>query len=93
MTKAWHIVLFRTQPHVGDEVVATVRRLFAGCVGKCDGLKWVRAGSNHSASAFAKGWTEAVVMQFRDRAARDAYLFHPLHREVSAIHAKASTPS
>lgn len=84
MSKVWHIVLFQTTPRVTPEQIDAVRTMFTDCVGQCEGLEWVEAGSNTSASAFARGWTEAVVMQFRDRRARDAYLVHPLHEAASA---------
>lgn len=85
MSKVWHIVVFRTAAGVGEQDVDRIRGMFERCVGPCDGLEWVRSGTNNSASEFAQGWPEAIVMQFRDRASRDAYLVHPLHREVSQV--------
>ncbi len=84
MSKVWHIVLFKTAPDVTPERVQRIRGMFEVCEGEVDGLDWVRTGSNTSASDFAKGWDEAVVMQFADASARDAYLPHPLHQAVSA---------
>lgn len=85
MNKVWHVLVFRTAPDVTPEAVREIRAMFEACVGPCDGLEWIRAGSNTSASEFARGWPEGVVMQFRDAAARDAYLVHPLHQEISRI--------
>jgi hypothetical protein len=82
VTKVWHIVLFHTADDVTPERVEEIRGLFRDCVGPCDGLEWVEAASNDSKSQFAEGWREAVVMQFRDRAARDAYIDHPLHKRA-----------
>jgi Stress responsive A/B Barrel Domain len=84
MSKVWHIVLFQTTPGTTPERVQQIRGMFEECVGQVDGLEWVRTGSNNSASDFAKGWDEAVVMQFSDVPSRDAYIPHPLHQRVSA---------
>jgi hypothetical protein len=83
VSKVWHVVVFQTAPDVTPERVDDMRARFKACVGPCDGLEWVRAGSNTSRSEFAEGWPEGIVMQFRDAAARDAYLVHPLHQAIS----------
>lgn len=80
--KVWHVVAFRTRPGVTPEAVEEVRGLFEACVGRSDGLEWVQWGANTSTSRYARGWTEGFVMQFRDRAARDAYLDDPDHRRA-----------
>jgi len=83
VSKVWHVLVFRTVPDVTPERVHEIRARFEECVGPCDGLEWVRAGSNTSPSEFARGWPEGIVMQFRDAAARDAYLVHPMHLAIS----------
>jgi hypothetical protein len=80
--KVWHLVIFRTAPDVTSDKVAEIRSLFEACVGPCPGLEWVRPATNTSQSRFAEGWTEGIVMQFRDQASRDAYIDHPLHRRA-----------
>ena len=82
MSKVWHIVLFQTAPDVTPERVKQIRSMFEECVGQVEGLEWVRTGSNNSASDFAKGWTESVVMQFSDIRSRDAYIPHPCHQRA-----------
>lgn len=83
MSKIWHIVLFRTAPDVTAARVNEIRGLFQDCVGRCDGLEWMKAGTNNSKSQFADGWNEAIVMQFRDGESRDGYVAHPLHQKAS----------
>lgn len=83
MSKIWHIVVFQTADDVTPERVEQIRGMFTECEGQVEGLEWVRAGSNNSQSRYAKGWDEAIVMQFSSAAARDAYIPHPLHQRVS----------
>jgi Stress responsive A/B Barrel Domain len=82
MSKVWHILVFRTAPEVTPKRVDEIRQMFQDCVGPCDGLEWVHAGSNTSHSPRAQGWPEGIVMQFRDRDSRDRYLVHPLHQKI-----------
>ena len=84
-TKVWHVVIYRLFPGVTQERVQQVRDLFAAGVGQCDGLEWARSASNNSHSPRAAGWSEGVVLQFRDHAARDAYLDHPIHHRIEEV--------
>jgi hypothetical protein len=81
-TKLWHVVIYRLMPGVTRERVQEIRDLFAAGVGQFDGLDWARSATNNSHSPRAAGWTEGVVLQFRDEAARDAYLQHPIHHQI-----------
>jgi len=83
MSKVWHVLVFKTRPEVTPALVEEIRAMFRECIGACDGLEWMRAGSNTSSSQFAEGWAEGMVFQFRDLAARDAFLIHPLHQAIS----------
>jgi len=81
--KVQHVVLFRTAKELSAERIDYVGELFLQCLGHCDGLENIQWVSNQSASKFASGWTCGTIMQFRDAAARDNYLIHPMHQEVS----------
>ena len=45
-----------------------------------DGLLAAHFGSNVSPEGLAQGFNDGFVIDFRDAAARDAYLVHPKHR-------------
>ena len=49
-----------------------------------DGMGEMRFGSNVSRKPFARGHTDGFTIDFRDAAARDAYLVHPDHQKAGA---------
>jgi hypothetical protein len=49
-----------------------------------DGMGDMRFGANVSPEPFARGYTDGFTIDFRDAAARDAYLVHPDHGKAGA---------
>jgi hypothetical protein len=49
-----------------------------------DGMGEMRFGGNVSPEQFARGYTDGFTIDFRDAAARDAYLVHPDHGKAGA---------
>ena len=49
-----------------------------------DGMGEMRFGANVSPEPFARGYTDGFTIDFRDAAARDAYLVHPDHGKAGA---------
>jgi len=49
-----------------------------------DGMGEMRFGANVSPEPFARGFTDGFTIDFRDAAARDAYLVHPDHQKAGA---------
>ena len=49
-----------------------------------DGMGEMRFGTNVSPEPFARGYADGFTIDFRDCAARDAYLVHPDHRKAGA---------
>lgn len=47
-----------------------------------DGMEAVRFSANASPEPFARGFTYGFTIDFRDAAARDAYLVHPDHQRA-----------
>ncbi|MDO8359118.1 MAG: Dabb family protein [Devosia sp.] len=51
---------------------------------KVDGLVAASFGPNVSPEGLAQGYADGFVIDFRDAAARDAYLVHPDHQAAGA---------
>ena len=51
---------------------------------KIDGLVADHYGPNVSPEGLAQGFADGFIMDFRDAAARDAYLVHPDHQAAGA---------
>jgi hypothetical protein len=49
-----------------------------------DGMETVRFNANVSPEPFARGFTHGFTVDFRDTAARDAYLVHEAHQRAGA---------
>ncbi|TPI16959.1 Dabb family protein [Mesorhizobium sp. B4-1-3] len=49
-----------------------------------DGMSQVHFGVNVSPEPFARGFTQGFTIDFRDAAARDAYLVHEAHQRAGA---------
>ena len=52
--------------------------------GKVDGLLGASFGPNVSPEGLGQGFDDGFVIDFRDAAARDAYLVHPDHKAAGA---------
>lgn len=77
-----HAVFVRFKP--GTDV----RPIFAALRGlrdKIDGITAVTAGTDCSPEGLQRSNTHGFTVDFKDAAARDAYLPHPEHQKVGAL--------
>jgi hypothetical protein len=72
-----HLVLFRLPTAPGPEVEAEMRRQIAAWAGVIPGLRRLRFGADTGGRAL--GYQFALLTEFDDQAAMDAYVTHPLH--------------
>jgi Stress responsive A/B Barrel Domain len=79
-TEIVHIVLVQWSQDTRDEHIAAVRRMAFGLPEIIDGLIEVVEGFSVSEEGLEGGFDWAMVLRFRDAAARDAYLPHPDHQ-------------
>ncbi len=79
-----HIVLINFRDDVSDEHKREIYDELHGLVGKIDGVLNMTFGPNVSPEPFARGYTDGFTIDFRDAAARDAYLVHPDHQKAGA---------
>jgi len=78
-----HVVLLRFRAGATAEEIENVGTAIRGLAGAIAGVEDVRWGAGSSPEGLEHGYTHGFVMRFRDDAARDAYLPHPLHRPVA----------
>lgn len=74
-----HIVLYKLKPEHRAELPEILAG-FRGLAGRIDGLIGIEAGADELRSE--RSFDVALVATFRDRAAYEAYLDHPLHGPV-----------
>lgn len=80
-----HCVFIRYKPETTAAEKARINSEIAGLKGRLDGLLAVHVGDNVSPeTGMDKGYAEGFIVDFRDAAARDAYLADPDHRETGA---------
>lgn len=77
-----HIVLVKFSESTTQEQLLEVVRRFKDLKGKLQGVMDLQAGINFTDKN--QGYQVALTVRFEDRAALEAYLPHPLHREVAA---------
>jgi len=77
-----HSVMVRFKP--GTDVGPILAAL-RGLKGKIDGITAISAGRDCSPEGLQRSNTHAFTVDFRDAAARDAYLPHPEHQKVGAL--------
>ena len=85
-----HCVFFSFRAEVDAAERAAIRADLDALRNVVDGMGEMRFGPNVSPEPFARGFTDGFTIDFRDAAARDAYLVHPDHgkagvRLVAAI--------
>jgi hypothetical protein len=78
-----HVVLLRFHGSVTAESIDALSHAVAALPERIDGVEAVRWGPSTSPEGLEHGFTHGFVMELRDEAARDAYLPHPVHREVA----------
>lgn len=77
-----HIVLFRFRPDLPLAALGELYQDLQGLASEIPGITAMRCGAHSSPEGLNQGFSHAMVMTFRDAAARDAYLPHPAHRRV-----------
>ncbi len=85
-----HIVLFKVGSEVAGDRATRMLGEIVSLKNKITGVVSATAGVNFSQRS--QGYTHGLVMRFRDRAALDAYLSHPLHQAVVKEHIEPICP-
>lgn len=77
-----HIVLFKFTPDTTPQQVETLANELALLQNKIAGIVDYVWGKSASIEHLEKGFTHGFIMTFADEGARDAYVPHPIHREL-----------
>lgn len=77
-----HVVLINFRPELDEAAISQALNSVATLKEKIDGILAVTGGANNSPENLEKGFRHGFVVDFRDAAARDAYLPHPEHMKV-----------
>ncbi len=76
-----HCVFVKFRPEIAGAARAAMLNEIAALKGRLPGLLAVHVGANVSPEAgMDKGYDEGFIVDFRDAAARDAYLADPEHQ-------------
>jgi len=75
-----HVVLFRYKKGTSPEKVKEIAEEFASLRAKVPGIVGFESGVNMSPEGLSEGLDNVFVVTFKDKAARDAYITHPAHR-------------
>ena len=79
-----HCVFYSFRAGVGEAERAAIHAELDALRNVVDGMGEMRVGPNVSPEPFTRGYTDGFTIDFRDAAARDAYLVHPDHQEAGA---------
>ena len=79
-----HCVFVRFKGSVSADEREAIYDELRALKGKVDGLLTASFGHNASPEGLAQGYEDGFVIDFRDAAARDAYLVHPDHQAAGA---------
>jgi hypothetical protein len=85
-----HCVFLRFRPAVTRAERAALYADLAALRAELPGMMSLIAGPNASPEGLGKGFDEGFIADFRDVAARDAYLENPRHRAIGARIAAAT---
>jgi hypothetical protein len=75
-----HIVLFKWTAEATPQQIDTAMTELRALQGQIDGIIHLTCGADFSGRAH--GFTHALIVRFRDRAALEAYGPHPAHQSV-----------
>ena len=75
-----HIAFFKFKADRAAEDIAEVFRIIEELPQKIPGIVGVSWGPNISPEGLDQGYTHSFIMTFKDAAARDHYLPHPVHQ-------------
>jgi hypothetical protein len=78
-----HIVLLKLKPNTTEQQVQTLTNELLKMAAQIPGIEHISAGMNNSPEGKNHGYTYGFIVRFTDAAARDAYLPHPVHRQVA----------
>lgn len=76
-----HVVLFKFKPGATPEQVKEVEKAFAALPKKIDSIQGYEWGTSESVEGLNDGFTHCFFVTFKDKAALEAYLPHPAHKE------------
>jgi hypothetical protein len=79
-----HCVFARFRNDVTDDERAAIHAALEALRRLIDGMGKVEFRANTSPEPFARGFTHGFTIDFRDAAARDAYLMHEAHSRAGA---------
>ena len=79
-----HIVLVRFRPDLPTKERLAIFVQLAALEGVVPGMLQFHAGENCSPEQLNRGYHHGFSIDFRDEAARDAYLVHPDHKAAGA---------
>lgn len=79
-----HIVLCRFRPDVGSDEIAEIWNALNAVRSVVPGLTRATFGADVSPEGLNRDHRHGFVMEFKDKAARDAYLAHPDHKAAGA---------
>ncbi|GLS37363.1 stress responsive protein [Mesorhizobium tianshanense] len=79
-----HCVSFRFRDDVDTTERAAIHADLEALWRVIDGMGKVELSANTSPEPFARGFTHGFTIDFRDAAARDAYLVHEAHQRAGA---------
>ena len=84
-----HIILFRPKATLDAAQRAALATTLVDGVKRLPTVRRVRVGRRMLTGRpyeqrMSEDYTHAVIIEFDDRAARDAYLAHPTHRDLAA---------
>lgn len=80
-----HVLLFSLKNETTDSAVKKLKNAFLKMPYFIDGVVSVEWGVNNSPENKNEGYCYCVLMTFRDEAARNAYLPHPVHIKLKDI--------
>lgn len=76
-----HVVLFKFKPGATPEQVKEIEKEFAALPKKIDSIQGYEWGTSESVEGLNDGFTHCFFVTFKDKAALEAYLPHPAHKE------------
>jgi quinol monooxygenase YgiN len=79
-----HVVFFKFKAEATPEQVKEIEKAFAELPKKIDSIKGYEWGTSESVEKLNDGFTHCFFVTFKDKAALEAYLPHPAHKEFGA---------
>jgi hypothetical protein len=76
-----HVVLFKFKDEATKEQVQEVVDAFSAMPKQIDAIAGFEMGTDVSVEKLSQGFTHCFVVTFKDAAARDEYLPHPVHKK------------